>query len=109
MQPRNTLESVKPITDKRKQDIPDKITEPIVMHIIVMKREAFKRLIETLEHSYFIPKCFTISETLICMHSNPQDQVLTQKRSSTAVSLMVHIQQSVSISLSKMTENWRKH
>lgn len=75
------------------------------MHIIVMKREAFIRLIETLERSYSIAKRFTISETLICMHSNPPDQVLTQKRSSVAVSLMADIQQSVSISLPKMTQN----
>lgn len=83
----NTVESGKAIEDKRKQDITDKITEPVVMHIIVMKRKAFKRLIETLERSYSIPKHSIISEALICMHSNPLEPVLTQKRSSTAGSL----------------------
>lgn len=81
----STLESVKPITDKRKQH---KITEPTAMHIIVMKCEVFKRLIETLEHSYAIPEHSTISEALIGIHGNPQDQALTQKRSCTAVSFM---------------------
>lgn len=91
---RRVLECSKPVTDKRKQDITDQITEPIAMHIIVMKHEVFKRLIETLERSYSIPKRSRISEALICMHSNPQDHVLTQKRSSTAASLAAGIQQS---------------
>lgn len=52
----------------------------MVMRVILMKREVFQRLIETLERSYSIPERSTISEALVCMRSDPRDQVLTQKR-----------------------------
>ncbi|KAK1879672.1 Zinc finger BED domain containing protein 4 [Dissostichus eleginoides] len=75
-----TLQSQKPITEKRKREITDAIEDFIAMDmrpIYIVEGEGFRKLMKKMEPGYTVPKRSSILDAMSLKYSDHRDQIVT--------------------------------